>query len=70
LRNDNVTGMADTSRNETGPRAPTPSDCYSDFIAYKRRVETATRKFCTCGGMGPEDAGVCPACLVALAVRK
>jgi hypothetical protein len=48
--------------------AATHTDCYSDFLAYKRRVETATRQFCKCGGLGPEDHGVCPACLVAWAV--
>lgn len=47
-----------------GNSSTTPSNCYSDFIAYKRRLKTATEAFCTCGGKGPEDFGCCPACKI------
>lgn len=51
-------------RAEAERRSPGHSNCYSDFLAYKRRLKTATEAFCTCGGMGPEDHGVCPACKI------
>lgn len=69
MTNANAKRISDTELATLDGRAPVLSDCYSDFLAYKRRVETATRQFCKCGGKGPEDHGVCPACLVAWAVR-
>lgn len=30
----------------------------------RERVVTATQEFCRCGGMGPDDPGVCDACRI------
>ena len=30
----------------------------------RRRLNIAVNKHCTCGGMGPNDLGVCPACKI------
>ena len=35
----------------------------SAFVSW-RRIEEATMEACSCGGMGPLDPGVCPACVI------
>lgn len=35
----------------------------SAYVGWRRVVE-ATEANCTCGGMGPNDPGVCPACVI------
>lgn len=48
--------------------ARTLTECAKDFQRFRERLKCATEAYCTCGGLGPEDHGVCPACKIAWAM--
>ena len=53
---DNMIGMVEACNKSTP----------SEWTAYRlmERLRRSVNAACTCGGMGPADEGVCPACMV------
>jgi len=60
--------MAIALRRELKRTPPAPAGI--DPRALARAITDAVNSACTCGGRGPHDPGVCPACEVYHALRE